>query len=120
MKTLFKLVVALLVLNAAARGAWSMWTYSQFKDAAQQVVLFGQKSTPEELENSILARATELKLAVRPDDVVVRRDSVRTVAEASYTQPVEFFPNYRYPVKFSFSVDALSLTARTPPSGRAQ
>jgi hypothetical protein len=115
MKTLFKLVVALLVLNAAARGAWSMWSYSQFKEAAQQVVLFGQKATPEELQSSILARATELKLPVSPDDVVVRRDSVRTVAEATYTQPVEFFPNYRYPVKFSFQVDAVSLTGQAPP-----
>src|SRR5262245_45970608 len=109
MKTLFKLVVALLILNAAARGAWCMWTYYQFKDTAQQLVLFGQKATPEELQGSILARATELSLPVKSDDVDVRRDGVRTVAQASYTQPVEFFPNYPYPVKLSFSVDAVAL-----------
>jgi hypothetical protein len=114
MKTLFKLVVALLVLNAAARGAWSMWTYSQFKEAAQQVVLFGQKATPEELEGGILAKATELHLPVRASDIVVTRDTVRTVAEASYTQPVEFFPNYAYPVKFSFQVDAVSFNGPGP------
>jgi hypothetical protein len=119
MKTLFKLVIALLVLNAAARGAWSMWTYSQFKEATQQLVLFGQKSTPEELESGILAKASEFHLNVRPDDIVITKDSARTIAEASYTQPVEFFPNYAYPVKFSFQVDAVSFTGAAP-IGRRQ
>jgi hypothetical protein len=88
-----------------------MWTYSQLKDTAQQLVLFGEKSTTEELSKGILARATELHLPVNPDDINVRRNGQRTVAETTYTQAVEFFPNYQYPVKFSFSVDAVSLGA---------
>ncbi len=63
MKTLFKLVVALLVLNASVRGALAMWQYYQFKDAAQQVVLFGQRAEPEEIQANIVARATELERA---------------------------------------------------------
>ena len=56
-----------------------------------------------------MAKATELNLPFRPDDVKVHRDGVRTVAQASYTQTVEFFPNYPCPVKFTFLVDAMSL-----------
>ena len=115
MKTLFKLVVAILVLNAAVRGGLAMWKYYQFKDAAQQVVLFGQRADPEEIQASIVAKATELSVPVGPDDVKVSRDSQRTIAQGSYIQPVDFFPNYPWPVKFTFVVDALSLAE--PPSG---
>ena len=50
MKTLFKLVIAILVLNASVRGGLAMWQYYQFKDGAQQVVLFGQRADPEEIQ----------------------------------------------------------------------
>ena len=109
MKTLFKLVIAILVLNAAVRGGLATWQYYQFKDAAQQVVLFGQRADPEEIQANIVARATELSVPVRPDDVKVSRDGQRTVAQGSYIQPVDFFPNYPWPVKFTFVVDAISL-----------
>jgi hypothetical protein len=109
MKTLFKLAVAILVLNAAIRGGLAMWQYYQFKDAAQQVVLFGLRAEPEEIQANIVARATALSVPLRPDDVKVSRDATRTIAEGSYVRGVEFFPNYPYPVKFTFEVDAVSL-----------
>ena len=109
MKTLFKLVVALLVLNASVQGALAMWQYYQFKDAAQQVVLFGQRADFEEIQANILAKATELDVPMRPGDVKISRDGTRTIAEGSYIQSVPFFPNYPYPVKFTFLVDAVSV-----------
>jgi hypothetical protein len=109
MKTLFKLVVAVLVLNAAVRGGLAMWQYYQFKDAAQQVVLFGQRSEPEEITANIVARAAALSVPLSPDDVKVSRDAMHTVAVGSYVRPVDFFPNYPYPVKFTFVVDAVNL-----------
>ena len=109
MKTLFKLVIAILVLNGAVRGGLAMWQYYQFKDAAQQAVLFGQRADPEEIQATIVARATEMSVPIRPDDVKVSRDGTRTVAEGYYIQPVDFFPNYPWPVKFTFVVDAISL-----------
>jgi hypothetical protein len=115
MKTLFKLVIAILVLNAAVRGGLAMWQYYQFKDAAQQVVLFGQRADPEEIQESIVARATEMSVPVRPDDVKVSRDGARTVAQGYYIQPVQFFPNYPWPVKFTFVVDAISLADASRP-----
>jgi hypothetical protein len=109
MKTLFKLVIAILVLNAAVRGALAMYQYYQFKDAAQQAVLFGQRADPEEIQANIVAKATELSVPVRVDDIKVSRDGQRTVAEGYYVQPVQFFPNYPWPVRFTFLVDAVNL-----------
>jgi hypothetical protein len=109
MKTLFKLVIAILVLNAAVRGALAMYQYYQFKDAAQQVVLFGQRAEPEQIQANIIAKATELSVPVSADNIKVSRDGQRTVAEGFYVQPVQFFPNYPWPVKFTFLVDAVNL-----------
>jgi hypothetical protein len=66
------------------------------------------------LRDEILAKAKELSLPIQPDDVRVRRDGVRTTAQAAYTQPVEFFPKFQYPIKFSFLVDAVSLGGLPP------
>jgi hypothetical protein len=57
-----------------------MWQYYQFKDAAQQVVLFGQRADPEEIRANIVAKATELSVPVRPDDVKVSRDAQHLIA----------------------------------------
>jgi hypothetical protein len=109
MKTLFKLLVAIMVLNAAVRGALAMWQYYQFKDAAQQAVLFGQRAEPEEIQANIMAKATQLSVPVRAGDIKVSREGTRTMAQGHYVQPVQFFPNYPYPVRFTFFVDAVSL-----------
>jgi len=114
MKTLFKLVIALLLLNAVARGAWATWNYYQLRDATQELLTFSPRATSDELHNEILVKAQELNLPLKPEDVDVRRNGMRTVAEASYTQAVEFFPSYSYPIKFSFLVDALSLSGVSP------
>jgi len=114
MKTFFKLVIALLLLNAVARGAWATWNYYQLRDATQELLTFSPKATSDELHNAILIKAQQLNLPLKPEDVDVRRDGLRTVAEASYTQAVEFVPSYFYPIKFSFLVDALSLSGVSP------
>jgi hypothetical protein len=67
------------------------------------------------LRDEILAKAKELNVPVAASDVSVQRDGVRTVARAAYTQPVEFLPNYAYPIKFTFLVDAVSLGGLPPP-----
>jgi hypothetical protein len=109
LKTLVKLLIALVILNAAARGAVAAWTYYQFKDATQQLVLFGSRTPPGELRNRIVAKAAELNVPVEPEDVSVEREGVRTRAGAAYVQPVEFFPRYIYPINFSFTVEEFAV-----------
>jgi hypothetical protein len=49
MKTIVKLLVAAVVVNAAARLGMSTWTQYQFRDTMQQVVLFGAAQSIAEL-----------------------------------------------------------------------
>jgi hypothetical protein len=111
MKTILKLLIALVVVNAMARGAMAAWTFYEFRDASQQLVLFGAGSSTTDLHNQILARAGELEVPVAPENVDVQREGPRTWAAVAYTQPVEFFPRWVYPVRLSFTVDAFSTGA---------
>jgi hypothetical protein len=113
MKTVLKLVIAVALLNAVVRGADSYWNYYQLKDAAQRALLFGSQSSSQQLHAQIMERATELRLPLRPEDLRVSWRNRRRIAEASYTQQIQFLPNYPYPVLFSFSVDTVSVG--TPP-----
>jgi hypothetical protein len=114
MKTVLKIVIALVFLNAVIRGADSLWSYYKFKDEAQRMLLFGSGSTTEELQAQILSAAADLEIPLAAERLSVRRDGRRSVAEASYTQRVEFFPNYPYPVEFSFVVEAVSISPAAP------
>jgi len=110
MKTIIKLIVVAIVLNAVFQGAREAWRYYQLKDAAQQALIFGGGATTGQLHTQILERATELALPLEPENLAVRRTGQRTIAEARYTQPVELFPNYQFPVDLSFVVDAIAAT----------
>ena len=111
MKTVLKLLIALALLNAAARGGADVWNYYQLKDAAERALLFGAKSTSQQLHTQIIETAMELQIPLKPEDLSVRWRTGRRVAHASYTQAVEFFPRYSYPIPFSFNVDAVAVGA---------
>jgi hypothetical protein len=113
MKTVLKLVIAVALLNAVVRGADSVWNYYQLKDAAERALLFGAQRTSQQVHQQIMERALELQLPLKPEDLFIRWATGRRIAEASYTQQVEFLPNYPYPVEFSFNVN--TVVVGTPP-----
>lgn len=115
MKTIIKLLIVAAILNACARGAIAAWSYYQFKDVTEQALIFGANASPAVLHEQIMRRAADLEIPVQSQDVQVMRDGARTLAQVSYTQAVELFPNYEYPFKFSFSVNALAVNAATVP-----
>ena len=119
MNTIIKIVIAVALMNGAARVAMAEASYYQLKDRSQELVTFGGQMSVAELQDQILTKAQELDVPLAPEALLVRREALHTMATASYTLPVEVFPNYLYPINFSFSVEALSMTGLTaPPSKR--
>mgnify|MGYP003348211700 CR=1 FL=1 len=114
MKTIIKLVIAALVLNAVFQYAQVMWDYYQLKDAAQQAVVFGSKASADQIHQQIMRQAASLDVPLKPEDLTVSRVDARTVAEASYTQRVPFAPSYERPMTFTFQVEAFSTQAVAP------
>jgi hypothetical protein len=113
LKTFIKLLIVAAIVNATVRAGLATWKYYQLKDSAEQIARFGAESSSTQLQLQIVERAAELELPVEEEDVTVRREGQRTIAEASYTQPIELFPSYEYPVTFSFSVDAYAVRPTT-------
>ena len=110
MGTIIKLVIAGFIINAAAHAGMAAFSYYQLKDASQQLVTFGASASEGEIQNQILAKAQTLNVPVQTDGIFVRREGLHTLVTASYTQPVELFPHYPYPVNFRFSVEAMTLS----------
>ena len=106
MKTIIKLLVAALIVNATARLGLSAWTQYQFRDSVQELVLFGSSETPTELKKEILEEAGDQGVPVDDDDVVVDRQGMLTTAQATYVDEIELFPRYVYPMTWTFKVDA--------------
>ncbi len=103
--------IAVAIVNGAVRTAAVYWSYYQFEDAAQQLAIFGWQSPPDVLRSSAHAKASELLIPITEEQINVTRDGARTLIEAKYEQPVEYFPNQRYPLKLSFKVEGRNLTA---------
>lgn len=115
MKILIKFLIAAAIVNATARVGLASARYYQFKDASQELVTFGVNAAPGELQNSILDRATALNLPVTSEDIEVTRDGQYMRATASYTEDVEVFPTYTYPMAFHFTVQGIRLGGISPP-----
>ena len=116
MKTLIKLIIAAVVVNAAYRGDSTYLKYYQFKDETQQMILFGQAEQVGDLTKQILGEAAKRDVPLDADDVMVTREGTRTLAEVSYTENVEIFPRYFYPVSFSFNAEAYGVAGATGPT----
>jgi len=116
MKTLIKLIIAAVVVNAAYRGGSTYLKYYQFKDETQQMILFGQAEQVGDLAKQILGEAAKRDVPLDADDVMVTREGTRTLAEVSYTENVEIFPRYFYPVSFSFNAEAYGVAGATGPT----
>lgn len=114
MKTVIKLIIAAVLVNAAYRSGSVFLKYYQFKDETQQMILFGQAETIPALTGQILAEAVKRDVPLSEDGITVTRQGMRTVAEVAYTEAVEVFPRYVYPVAFSFNAEAYGVAGASP------
>jgi hypothetical protein len=113
--TLFRIALTVAIINATARVGFAYWSFYQLKDHAQQTVLFGGEKPTEVLQAGVFDKAAQLLLPMTLEQVVVTRSGPRTSIQAQYTQPVEYFPHQRYPMKFSFEVEGFTLGSTPTP-----
>jgi len=109
-KTVIKLLITLAVLNAVARGGLTAWRHYELKDAAQQLILFGNDVPIAQLTYLILDEAVALEVPLEAKNIDISRVGNRTAVYVSYTKPVEFFPRFVYPLDLSFTVEVLALS----------
>ncbi len=123
MKTLIKLLIAAAIINAAARYGLSAWTQYEFRDAVQQILLFGADASTDELKNEIMMEAERQGVPLEREALDVQQRDAVVTAQASYLDEIELFPRYVYPKTWDFSlqvrhIDMRAMTGRTPRARR--
>ena len=108
-KTLVKLALAALVAHAV----WVLFiVYSahyRFKDAVASTALFRGQMSESQLHDRILELARDYDVPVTDENLTIRLPQNHTIVESSYTRPVNFFPGFTYPWRFTVKVDTFTL-----------
>ena len=111
MKTIFKLVVAALVINFCWRAGSAAFQYYRFTDEVQQTVLFGARKSDAQLKSAVTEIARKMQLPLAPESISVHRDDNHIFVDTLYTERIQIVPTYYYPYEFKMNLDVLSLGA---------
>jgi hypothetical protein len=102
MKTIIKIIVAIVVLVGCFNAGWAAWNNFQFEDAAQQALLFETRANDAEVVNIVMKIASEYAIPLTEDDISVRMIGQDRVVEMSYVAPVRLIPSvYTYNWEFT-------------------
>ena len=107
MRTLVKLALFALVLNAGAHVVPVFWNYVKFRDAVEEVAKFSSRRSERDVQERVLTIAQRLDVPVGLQDIAVRKQSDRTYVETAYTVPLEYFPGRSYPMQFTVKVEGV-------------
>lgn len=104
MKTLIKMAVAAVVLNAVVQAGLAQWRFYQFEDAVEQAALFSSKLTEEQLAAQVFAEAERRGLPVEASAIEVRMTTLEASVRLRYVEPVTLVPR-TYTREWPFAMD---------------
>ena len=107
MRTIVTFAIVIAIVNASIRGGGAYWKYYQFRDAAEQIAVFGGKTDTNLLRSQVYEKAEKLEVPIEWDGIEVARDGYRTIVDATYQETVEFLPRVSRELTFSFSVEGV-------------
>jgi hypothetical protein len=108
MRTLIKLAIAALVINAAYQLGSAYWDHYHFTDAVQQLAQFGENEPLPEIKKRVMDLAAERNLPIAEDAITVTRQRRRIDVDGVYTREILLAPGYKRP--WTFTVDVVVLT----------
>ena len=116
MKTIVKLVIAVLVLTCCFQAARYALNNFQFEDAVQQRLLFDTRATDAEVVNTVLRIAREHSIVeLKEDDVSVQMIGQDRVVDMPYTVTIPLLPGvWEYPWQFTPKASTRLLTGISP------
>jgi hypothetical protein len=113
-KTIIKLAVAALIANAAWRMGSAYMTFYRFKDAVTEAAQYSKGKSEDELRQRVFELASNYDVPLSEDAVAVRRQDNHTLVDASYTQPVDVLPGYRYQWPLAVNIDTFTIIPIKP------
>ena len=108
LRLVLKLAIAALIANAIWRAGSAYVAFYRFKDAVAEAAQYSRAKSEAELRQRVLDLASDYDVPVAEDAVTIRLENNHTLIDASYTQPVDLLPGFRYRWPFTFSIDTFT------------
>ena len=108
-RLLVKLAIAGLIANASWHLGSAYLSFYRFKDAVAETTQYSKEKSEDELRQRILEIASHYEVPLAEDALTVRHQDDHTLVDGSYKQLVDVVPGYRYPWRFTFSIDTFTI-----------
>jgi hypothetical protein len=103
-RTIVKLIIFAVVVNAAFNVVPPFWKNFRFKDAVGELARFSGKLDDKKIAADVMDIAREMDIPLVAESVQVSRLERRVVVEARYHVELQYFPGQFYPWDFAFRV----------------
>jgi hypothetical protein len=104
-KTVLKLIVVGLMMNALWRLGTVYVSFYEFKDSVRLAAM-REGQSDDVLRQKILELASTYDVPLAEEDIAIRREQHHTYVESDYKTRVKVFPGYEYEWPFKVDVDA--------------
>lgn len=106
LKTLFKLAIAALVVNAVWRVGTEYVAHMQFRESVRAATLAaGTRTQDDTLKQTILDQARAMDIPLVEERLTIRREERRVVIRGTYTKAIDVTPWWSYSRVFDWEVD---------------
>ena len=92
MKTIIKIVIALVVVTAMFNAARSAFNNYSFEDAVHEGLLFDPQATDAEIVAMVMKLAREYEIPMDADDIKINSRGSDLIVNMSYTDTVALVP----------------------------
>ncbi len=108
-RTVIKLVIAALVLNALYHLGGAYWEHYQFVDSVEQLAQFSEQARPDDVKSKVMELATAKAIPMAPDDLTVLRSPRHFEIDGIYFRDITLFPTYTPHWEFKLHVSVITL-----------
>jgi hypothetical protein len=116
-RTLVKLAIVALLVNATYQLFNVYWAHYKFSDGVESATQFRGSKTDDQVRERILELASQLDVPVTDENLTIRTDAQHTIVDSTYVRPVELVPGFTYPWPFTVHTD--TVIVRPPSEGLA-
>ena len=92
MKTIIKIIVALIILTAGFNASRAAFNNYSFEDAVHQGLLFDPRASDTEIVGMVMKLAHEYEIPMDPGDIKITSRGQDLIVNMSYTMPVVLVP----------------------------
>jgi hypothetical protein len=111
MKTIIKIVVAVLIITVAFNAGRAILGNSQFEDSVHEALLVDARASDEEIVTMVMKIADEYEVPIDAKDISIKMVGSDVVVNMTYTEPVVLVPGvYTRDWTFTPSASARILT----------